>query len=96
MTPFDCTTLGFDLSESANAQFAPPPEDISWCEQGLGVLKAYAREHNLSCRALGALLGCHYSLAARIIRGEHYPSAKMAKRFQDATGVRAALVLGLE
>jgi hypothetical protein len=96
MKPFDCSTLGFDPAEAVIAQFAPPPEDTSWCGQGLAVLKAYAREHNLSCRALGRLLGCHYSQAARIIRGECYPSAKMAKRFQDATGVRGALVLGLD
>jgi Helix-turn-helix domain len=96
MTPFNCSTLDFDPAEAVNAQFAPPPEDTSWCEQGLDMLKAYVREHNLSCRALAALLGCARSHAARIMRGECYPSARMAKRFQDATGVRGALVLGLE
>jgi hypothetical protein len=71
----------------------PKPE---WRERGRRELLEYCCEHQLTCRQLGQLLGCHYSQAARILRGEWYPSAPMAKSFQDATGVRAALVLGLD
>lgn len=60
MQPFDFSTLGLDparLVGTANTHFRDPPEDRPWLERGLVVLKAYAQEHNLSCRALGALLG---------------------------------------
>jgi hypothetical protein len=84
---------GVPMPFEAPVRTRPKPE---WRERGLRVLLQYCRERQLTCRQLGQLLGCHYSQAARILRGEWYPSAPMAKNFQDATGVRAALILGLE
>jgi hypothetical protein len=84
-----CVPVPFE----APVKTRPKPE---WRERGRRVLVQYCRERQLTCLALGQLLGCHYSQAARILRGEWYPSAPMAKSFQDATGVRAALVLGLD
>ncbi|MFY9988552.1 MAG: hypothetical protein WAK31_27610 [Chthoniobacterales bacterium] len=83
----------FPMPFEAPVRTRPKPE---WRERGLRVLLQYCRQHQLTCRQLGQLLGCYYSQAARILRGEWYPSASMAKSFQDATGVRAALVRGLD
>jgi antitoxin component HigA of HigAB toxin-antitoxin module len=96
MAFFDCSTLDFDPAQAVQAEYGPPLEDASWRDQGVEVLRAYANEHKLACRALGALLGCTYSQVARILKGEQYPNVVMAKRFEEATGVRAALILGLE
>jgi hypothetical protein len=103
---FDPAALARELAQSeaeawgyvpiafeAPVRARPKPE---WRERGLRVLLQYCRERQLRCRQLGQLLGCHYSQAARILRGEWYPSASMAKSFQDATGVRGAVILGLE